>query len=111
MGCQIDSLFTIEIGECPLIIPTAFSPNGDLVNDYFTLNTPSNSFAILEEINIYNRWGILIVEEKNISLNSFTWDGTQNGNKMEVGVYVYYALVRFSNGKTDLFKGNISLIR
>jgi gliding motility-associated-like protein len=67
-----------------LIIPQAFSPNGDGYNDYFEIigieNYPKNTFTI------YNRWGSLIYQAQGYHNQ---WDG-KNGNTgadMPVGTY------------------------
>ena len=92
---------------CKLVIPTAFSPNGDDRNDLFTALTqcPITHF----EMNIYNRWG-----EKIFSSNSIAekWDGTYRGYPQPTGVYVYY--VKYSDAYTDketYLSGNVTLFR
>jgi hypothetical protein len=39
------------------------------------------------------------------------WDGTINNIACEIGVYVYYANITFTNGQQTLKKGNVTLIR
>ncbi|MBR9859308.1 T9SS type B sorting domain-containing protein [bacterium] len=70
-------------------VPTAFSPNGDGVNDtysIFTTGIPVVRFAV------YNRWG-----EKIFETNGNLWDGSYNGNVVNSGVYlIKYEIIQNS---------------
>jgi gliding motility-associated-like protein len=79
-----------------LYIPSAFSPNGDGLNDNFGVKGEGvKNYRLL----IYNRWGEIIFESTNPKQE---WDGKYAGNKVEQGTYVYqlFALGTGSNGKT-----------
>lgn len=88
-----------------LLVPTAFSPNGDGLNDllfaYGTLNSTSLEFEI------YNRWGqkVFATTDKNKG-----WDGTFSGAQCQVGVYAYLVKAVI-DGKSIETHGNITLIR
>ena len=41
----------------------------------------------------------------------FGWDGTWRGKEADSGVYVFLAEVKFIDGKTEMFKGDVTLIR
>ena len=79
--CQsMDSVF-VKLVECPADIkaPDAFSPNGDGVNDFFSVFTYN---MVSYEINIYNRWGELLYNSTDLNeTNSLTrgWDGSYKG--------------------------------
>ncbi len=87
-GCFFSADTTIDICEpdAPLIfLPSAFSPNGDNIND--------NLFATTKNINkfqmrVFNRWGQLVYETKNVD---FQWSGLDKatGTLIQSGVYVY----------------------
>jgi len=65
--------------------PNVFSPNGDGVNDFFTLDLDGD-FKECFELKIYNRWGTLIYENNN----GGRWDGKQNSGKVvPEGTYFY----------------------
>ncbi len=66
-----------------IYLSNVFSPNGDEINDTYKVN----SSVILNEykLNIFDRWGGLVFSTSNIE-NS--WDGTFNGHKAGVGMYV-----------------------
>lgn len=66
-----------------IVIPNAFSPNGDGLNDTFI---PDSRFIKSFSLKIYNRWGELLFEETN-SLSG--WDGTYLNNLVPSGSYTY----------------------
>jgi hypothetical protein len=41
----------------------------------------------------------------------YGWDGTFEGQDMNAGVYVFYAEVVFADGLTEVFKGDVILMR
>jgi gliding motility-associated-like protein len=94
---NIDSL-TLNIPEIPeetMFLPTAFTPNADGVNDIF--RAIGNSGCSEFEIFIYNRWGEMIFESKNIEKG---WDGKYNGNNVPSDVYCYLIRKNDSTYKT-----------
>lgn len=109
LGCVATDEISIEISpEEPFcLFPDAFTPNGDNVNDFFRGICERVVFL---EMKIYNRWGELIFEEQGT--NNFTgWDGTYKGRDANLGVYVYKVNVQFDDGTTEMYMGNLSLIR
>jgi gliding motility-associated-like protein len=57
---------------------------------------------------IYNRWGNLIFESKNLNQG---WDGSYNGTPQPFGVYVYEIEAVTNLGKIVAQRGNVTLIR
>jgi gliding motility-associated-like protein len=84
-GITIDS-FSVEIisCECDFILPDAFSPNGDGLNDRFRIENQCEDLN--HTIQIFNRWGVLVFENQS---NTDFWDGNHNGNAVSSGVYLY----------------------
>lgn len=91
--------------EPTLYFPNAFSPNGDGKNDYFT---PIGVFAKTFEMQIYNRWGILIYKTESQEQG---WDGTVNGSPAPEGVYVFKARVVGFKDEEVQKTGTVTLIR
>lgn len=102
----------IEVNEfCPPVtfIPNSFTPNGDLLNDYFApkvYNTVSYSLSIM------NRWGQPVFSTTDPDEG---WDGTYEGTDAPSGVYVYRINLegRDEEGikKKEKRMGSITLIR
>lgn len=90
-----------------IVIPNAFSPNNDGINDIFRFRSID---AVSIEMWVFNRWGQSIYEAFITDFNH-GWDGTFKGIEQEMGVYVYFANISFSDGTTELYKGNVTLIR
>ena len=98
---------TIPPNEPPpmLYVPNIFSPNHDGHNEGFRLRSPQIDSLHLE---IYNRWGNKIFETNN---PNDAWDGTYQSKDCEIGNYVWWAEITFKNGKKEIRKGNVSLVR
>lgn len=91
--------------------PTAFSPNNDGINDYFYLHTPDPAF--IHDFKIFNRWGAIVFENKNIELNIETdgWNGVFKNKKMDSGIYLWMAEIEFIDGRREAFKGDFILVK
>ena len=88
------------------LIPNAFTPNGDGVNDQFKILTLDN-YKLVRLI-IYDRWGKLVFESENVYKG---WDGMNKGVQQPVGTYVYYLELLSPTGKKITKKGSVMLIR
>lgn len=107
-GCK-DTLGLIhhvrEIYSC--YVPSAFTPNGDKVNDdFYVVGTGVKKL----HIQIWDRWGALIYESDD---PKFRWDGStqRGGNALPTGAYVYRIKVDLENGGREIINGTISLVR
>jgi gliding motility-associated-like protein/CSLREA domain-containing protein len=113
-GCIISDNMTITvlIDKAEIFIPTAFSPNGDNINDIFEPIFKFPSSTAIKTFRIFDRWGNQVYEKLNGAIGeSFGWDGTANGVKENNGVYVY--TIQFI-GDDKILKwknGEITLIR
>ncbi len=85
------------------LIPKVFTPNGDLVNDYFTLSGMNQ--LPQATVVIFDRYGKLIT-----TLNSQNryWDGTLNGSPLPAADYWYIVKI---DDTTPEIKGHFSLMR
>ncbi|MEL6863743.1 MAG: gliding motility-associated C-terminal domain-containing protein [Bacteroidota bacterium] len=112
-GCTAtDDMMITVINPLDVFIPNAFSPNGDGDNEVFMVFS-DNSVEEVEEFQVFSRWGALVYSLNNFQPNdpSLGWDGTFKGELMDTGVFVYYAVVRFTDGQSKLFKGDVTLLR
>jgi gliding motility-associated-like protein len=88
-GCVQFFQRLIEVkSDLVLWIPEAFTPNGDGVNDMYTVSvTGHEKFEML----IYNRWGELVFQSEDPALG---WNGTMaNGAPAPTGVYLVRVFV------------------
>lgn len=79
----IDDVSVVEF-FAPLAMPTAFSPNGDGINDFYYPVYFDSTIAV-REFRVYNRWGQLIHDNPTIG-----WDGYYKDKPQPVGIYTYY---------------------
>jgi gliding motility-associated-like protein len=91
--------------EPKIYAPTAFTVNGDNLNETFKLGG-----IFLEDfrISIVNRYGEVVFRSTDINES---WDGTVNGNPAPADVYMFLAEGRGRNGKLVTIKGTVTLIR
>lgn len=85
------------------MIPKYFTPNGDTVNDRFTL-TGMSAFPNAT-VTIFDRYGKLIT---TLSSRNRYWDGTLDGNDLPASDYWY--IIKLDD-KSEEIKGHFSLIR
>jgi gliding motility-associated-like protein len=116
-GCQASDEVTIRVTLPKRVyIPTAFSPNGDGLNDLFYVHGGPEVLRV-KSIQVFDRWGNAIYRKDDILPNDHTvaWDGTFRGRFVGQEVYVYSAEIEFVDGSSRLYKGDVlvssSLIR
>lgn len=105
LGC-IDSAFTkVEIRQERVFFATAFTPNGDGLNDVFK---PQGVGVKEFQLTIYNRWGQAVFMTKDVNTG---WDGTMDGLPVSTDVYFYQCDVVGISGKVYGYNGNVTVIR
>jgi len=82
-----------------LVIPNAFSPNGDGINDVW--NIEALAFYPQSDIKVYSRYGALIFSETGYLK---PWDGKLNGKDLQPGVY-YYIISPKPRLKPEVYRG------
>ncbi len=105
-GCIDSTYLPVEI-RVPedVYIPNSFTPNGDDVNDYFSI-----TFLNINEVSvsIFNRSGVEIFSSKD---TRFKWDGTYKGQPVQPELYVYVIDATGYYGTEIRKVGKVSLIR
>lgn len=91
---------------CQFIYPSAFTPNGDGLNDHFSVSTPGNLRGY--RLTVYNRWGQVVYMSAN---PKEAWDGKWNGDPAPMGTYFYQFEGMCLTGTIERHKGDITLIR
>ncbi|MFM2267181.1 MAG: hypothetical protein RL757_622 [Bacteroidota bacterium] len=112
-GCSAnDDVLVNVVRNRPIFIPNSFSPNNDGINDRFTAF--GNQAAIrVEEVQIFNRWGDRVWAARDIALGDerVGWDGSFNGSPLDPDVFVYYFKIRFLDGETETYRGDVTLLK
>jgi gliding motility-associated-like protein len=106
-GCRDTGYVKINIDYyMPDMIPNAFSPNGDGINDVFRLE--GATYQKVRDFNIYNRYGQRVFTTRRAQLG---WDGTFQNKPCDPGTYYYLIQLDYPDGKTKTLKGDVHLIR
>lgn len=99
---------TLLIRECPsrIWLPTAFTPNGDGLNDLLR----AKGISILNfRMEVYDRSGMRLFSSNEMENG---WDGRYNGKECPAGVYT--CIITFEaadTGESRKFSGSFTLIR
>lgn len=119
-SCTISNTYLVTSGNCgidttivppdtlvdqTLFIPSAFTPNGDGLNDVFKVYGEELTEL---QVNIFNRWGEMIFKSEELA---FAWDGKQKGIPVKEDVYVYQIYFENSRGITEARRGKLVLLR
>jgi gliding motility-associated-like protein len=112
-GCVAKDAITIyiECNDANILMPTAFTPNNDNLNDYFYPLT--RGIKSITRFSIYNRFGKLVFEARNFPPNdkSFGWNGKINNVVQPNSVFVYYLDALCDLGEKISRKGSVLLVR
>jgi gliding motility-associated-like protein len=106
-GCRDTGTIRINIDYTMLsLIPNAFSPNGDGLNDVFKIE--GITYQRIKQFRIFNRYGQSVFSTFNPAKG---WDGHQNDKPCDVGTYHYLIELELPDRSSKTFKGDVLLIR
>lgn len=112
-GCSTSDTIQlfIECSASNILMPTAFTPNGDNLNDFFYPITRGMDKVI--KFIIYNRYGQVVFQKSNFKPNdkNLGWNGAINGNLPTSGNYLYVLEAVCNLGEVISKKGSLMLIR
>ena len=104
-------MYFVKVRECLAVyFPNAFTPNGDGINDIFAFYANSRA-KLVKILRIYDRWGGLLYEARNFSLDSNRrfWDGTNGTKRLQSGVYLYSVIFELDNDEEVQYSGEVIL--
>jgi hypothetical protein len=107
LGC--DSIIDLNLEYYKVFVPNAFSPNGDGINDQFSIYGDLTELISVKSLAIYNKWGsrVLYLEDLNPNDDS----PSSSFHEQAEGVYTYAAQLLMNDGKLHLKAGSVMLIR
>jgi gliding motility-associated-like protein len=105
---------TLEIGiveDIKIFVPNAFSPNGDGLNDCFSIGGTTGDIIDIFRIIIYNRWGTQVYES-SITSPDCVWDGRdQAGNLVTGDTYVFRIFGQNMRGAKKVYEGMVMVLK
>ena len=111
-SCYASDTITIYVSDVPVsFVPSAFTPNGDGLNDHFTFDILGANSV---EVSIFDRWGQRVYynpAQVNGVANQQGWDGTSGGHNAPEGTYVYQFKVTYFDGHVKDMAGTVVIMR
>lgn len=107
-GCETSARFKVTDNYCcTIVVPNAFTPNNDGLNDKLNLVTRSEFYDF--KIIIYNRWGQKVFESADYATS---WNGFLQSTPCDMGTYFYYLEYTCAESKQrKKERGDITLIK
>ncbi len=101
----------VECKDAYLLMPTAFSPDNNGLNDYYYPLT--RGVGIIKNFAVYNRAGQRMYQVSNFSPNDirFGWDGRYKGEPQPAGAYVFMLEAVCDAGQTLTRNGSFMLLK
>jgi gliding motility-associated-like protein len=104
--CQVSDQFTVVVlNDAVVMIPNAFTPNGDGLNDYFG---PIGKVPEGYKMQLYNRNGEIVFKSSSINQR---WNGMFRGQLQPTSIFIYLIDYKDLQNKSHQQKGTFMLIR
>jgi CHU_C Type IX secretion signal domain len=114
-GCSATARSLIKVDRIvDIYAPNIIRPeDSDGDNGTFQLFARDESVATIHKLQIFDRWGTLVFENKEFSPNDLSngWDGMYRGQIVEPAVFVWWAEVELVDGRQLLMKGDVTVVR
>jgi gliding motility-associated-like protein len=111
-GCQASGMYLINVKKGGNVyIPNAFNPSGSF-NNTFNAYGDDRVFNI-RTLQVFDRWGNKIAVLDNLTPNDPAqgWDGRFRGEDMQPGVYAYWMEIEYVDGTSEVFSGDVTIVR
>lgn len=106
-GCVSVDVMNVVFVNCLVVVPNIFTPNGDGLNDFWSIELESPQYY---QATVINRSGRTVYETNSAEED---WDGTNanSGEPCPEGTYFYVVQVKDFEGRLIEDKGNLTLLR
>ena len=105
-GCIISDTVLVKINaDKKVLVPTAFTPNGNGVND---LLRPLGNLANIDYFRVFNRWGAMLFQTSEMGAG---WDGRYKGVNQAADTYTWLLSGKTADGQSIKLSGKSLLIR
>jgi gliding motility-associated-like protein len=112
-GCSVSDEIKVTVQKAKRIfLPNAIRPASNEFNDIFTVFAGAEVTQV-RSMRIYDRWGEMLFENQNFVPNEpqFGWSGRARGDEVNPGVYVYVVEVEYFDGSSEVFSGDVTVVR
>ncbi|MFN0034106.1 MAG: hypothetical protein ACKVUS_03500 [Saprospiraceae bacterium] len=114
-GCKSVARTIIRVDrEVDIYAPNVIwpdDPNGE--NGTFLIFARDESIALIKNLQIFDRWGSLIFQNKDFRPNDFSagWNGDYRGEPVNPAVFVWWVELELVDGRELLVKGDVTVLR
>jgi CHU_C Type IX secretion signal domain/PKD-like domain/SprB repeat len=113
-GCKATDDRLVKVDRTrSVVIPNVFNPNSATGNNIFTLYGGID-VARIKSFGVYDRWGERVWESSDFTIaDNFQngWSGKFLNKEAPVAVYVYVIDVLFKDGESEIYKGDVTLMK
>lgn len=106
-GCIATDDVTVTIIPYCIKPMEAFTPNGDGINDLWLVTNGASCLSNIKA-QVFNRYGAKVFESPDYNNN---WNGTYKGKPLPDGTYYFVLTYKLLNGRTESYKGNVTILR
>ncbi|MCB0522540.1 MAG: gliding motility-associated C-terminal domain-containing protein [Saprospiraceae bacterium] len=113
-GCPASDAVLVRVDKSLAVYaPNAFSPNGDGINDGFTLFAKTTAMMAIRSLRVFDRWGGMVFFKEDFPFNEPAegWDGQFNGHPVAPAVFTWWAEVETVDGRVEMMSGDLTLVR
>mgnify|MGYP000971955189 CR=1 FL=1 len=114
-GCTAIAKTILKVGkDYHIYIPNVISPwNKDNQNDIFLIFGDPAQVVEISAFEVFDRWGDKVWSNYGFKPNDPVegWDAIVRDDHLNPAVFVYWARVKFIDGRTVLYKGDVTIVR
>ena len=115
-GCSGTGKITIIVDpNRNVYVPNVFIPSNDSGTNYTFNPQIGNGVKDISYFQVYDRWGSLMYERTKFIPDNDNfgegWDGKFKGDYVNPGVFIYVVEVNFLDGRTLLYRGDVTVVR